>query len=198
MESVPSKTFKAALVFKQSEISQFIRELRQLMQLTQVQLAAALGVAYETINRWENEEMQASPLALRQIRFVIDQLILFLPTFYPLDSRGLIAFVVEQAGATVKTAATAVEAIAMLMQSQLNVLLSDIGMPDMDGYMLMQQVRALPPKQNGQLVVISLTVYTGDFNQQQAIQAGFQQHLSKPVEPEVLVKAIATLLRSNP
>lgn len=63
MESVPSKTFKAALVFKQSEISQLVRELRQLMQLTQVQLTAAPCVAYETINRWENEHMQASPLA---------------------------------------------------------------------------------------------------------------------------------------
>ena len=65
------------------------------------------------------------------------------------DSRDLIAFVVEQAGASAITAATAAVAIATLMQSHFDVLLSDIGMPDMDGYMLMRQVRLLPPEQGG-------------------------------------------------
>jgi len=111
------------------------------------------------------------------------------------DSRDFIAFVVEQAGASVITSATAAEAIATLMQSHLDVLLSDIGMPDMDGYMLMRQVRLLPPEQGGQVKAIALTAYAGDFNQQQALQAGFQQHLSKPVEPEMLVKAIVNLLK---
>lgn len=60
------------------------------------------------------------------------------------DSREFVAFVLEQAGADVITATTADEALKMLMQSQPDVLLSDIGMPDTDGYMLIQQVRALP------------------------------------------------------
>jgi len=89
---------------------------------------------------------------------------------------------------------TASEALTMLRRSQPNVLLSDIGMPDMDGYMLMQQVRALPPEQGGQVRAIAFTAYAGEFNQQQALQAGFQQHLSKPVEPELLIRAIKTLL----
>ncbi|OUL27393.1 hypothetical protein BV378_11575 [Nostoc sp. RF31YmG] len=110
------------------------------------------------------------------------------------DSREFIAFVLEQAGADVMTAATADEALKILMQSQPDVLLSDIGMPDTDGYMLMQQVRALPKEQGGQVKAIALTAYAGDFNQQQALSAGFQQHVSKPVEPEVLVRAIASLL----
>jgi CheY-like chemotaxis protein len=110
------------------------------------------------------------------------------------DSRDFIAFTVEQAGAAVITAGSAAEAIAMLMQSQLDVLLSDIGMPDMDGYMLLQQVRSLPPEQNGQVKAIALTAYAGDFNQQQALQAGFQQHVSKPVEPAQLVTTIASLV----
>lgn len=54
--------------------SRLIHELRQLMQLTQAQLAAELGVSYETINRWENGHRQPSPLALRQVRSVIDRL----------------------------------------------------------------------------------------------------------------------------
>ncbi|MEP1076265.1 helix-turn-helix domain-containing protein [Leptolyngbya sp. PL-A3] len=62
------------MVLKQPEVSNLVRELRQLMQLTQVQLAAELGVAYETINRWENGHMQPSALALKQLRTVINQL----------------------------------------------------------------------------------------------------------------------------
>lgn len=58
----------------QPEISCLIRELRQLIQLTQVQLAEALGVAYKTMSRWENKRIQPSPLALRQIRALVAEL----------------------------------------------------------------------------------------------------------------------------
>ncbi|MBD1833287.1 PAS domain S-box protein [Cyanobacteria bacterium FACHB-472] len=110
------------------------------------------------------------------------------------DSRELVVFVLEQAGAKVMSAGTSAEALTMLIHSKPTVLLSDIGMPDMDGYMLMQQVRALPAEQGGQVRAIALTAYAGDFNQQQALQAGFQQHLSKPIEPERLLRAISRLL----
>ncbi|MBD2542242.1 PAS domain S-box protein [Coleofasciculus sp. FACHB-SPT36] len=110
------------------------------------------------------------------------------------DSREFVAFVLEQAGAKVMIATTAAEALTMLIRSKPTVLLSDIGMPDMDGYMLMQQVRALPPEQGGQVSAIALTAYAGDFNQQQALIAGFQQHLSKPIEPERLIREISRLL----
>jgi PAS domain S-box-containing protein len=112
------------------------------------------------------------------------------------DSREFVAFVLEQAGASVLTATTADEALALLMQSKPTILLSDIGMPDMDGYMLMQQVRALPPEQGGRVRAIALTAYAGDFNQQQALQAGFQQHVSKPIEPERLIQVISSLIKS--
>jgi CheY-like chemotaxis protein len=65
----------------------------------------------------------------------------------------------------------------------------------MDGYMLIQQVRMLTPDQGGQIPAIALTAYAGDTNQQQVIAAGFQKHISKPIEPEALVQAIATLIR---
>ncbi|MBD1887704.1 PAS domain S-box protein [Coleofasciculus sp. FACHB-SPT9] len=110
------------------------------------------------------------------------------------DSREFVAFVLEQAGAKVMTATTAAEALTMLMQFKPTVLLSDVGMPDMDGYTLMQQVRALPTEQGGQVLAIALTAYAGDFNQQQALIAGFQQHLSKPIEPDSLVREISRLL----
>jgi PAS domain S-box-containing protein len=110
------------------------------------------------------------------------------------DSREFIAFVLEQAGAQVKTAASAAEAFSVLTRTKFDVLLSDIGMPEMDGYALMRQVRALLPEQGGQVKAIALTAYAGDFNQQQAFQAGFQRHLAKPIEPQALVQAIAQLI----
>ncbi|HIK03722.1 MAG TPA: PAS domain S-box protein [Trichormus sp. M33_DOE_039] len=112
-----------------------------------------------------------------------------------IDTREFVAFLLEQAGAVVTAAANATEALAILRRSQPDVLVSDIGMPDMDGYMLIRQVRALPPEQGGQIPALALTAYAGDFNQQQALQAGFQKHISKPLEPEILLQAIANLIK---
>jgi PAS domain S-box-containing protein len=113
------------------------------------------------------------------------------------DSREFITFVLEEAGAEVRSAASAGEAFALFSQSPPDVMLSDIGMPDLDGYMLMQQIKALPADRGGRVPAIALTAYAGDFNQQRALQAGFQQHLTKPVEPDILVQAIADLMRSG-
>jgi CheY-like chemotaxis protein len=110
------------------------------------------------------------------------------------DIRELVAFVLEQSGAEVTITASAEEALIALNQSVPDVLLSDIGMPEVDGYMLMRKVRALSAERGGRLPAIALTAYAGEYNQQQAIAAGFQLHISKPVEPEELVRAIATLV----
>ncbi|CAA9363864.1 Two-component system sensor histidine kinase/response regulator hybrid [uncultured Microcoleus sp.] len=110
------------------------------------------------------------------------------------DSRDFVAFVAEQAGAKVTALGSAIEALQLLSTTPFDILLCDIGMPDMDGYMLVRQVRALPPEQGGQIPAIALTAYAGDFNQKQALAAGFQRHLAKPVEPNELVQAIVTLL----
>jgi PAS domain S-box-containing protein len=113
------------------------------------------------------------------------------------DTREFVVFLLQQAQASVIFADSAGSALATLMQSKPDVLLSDIGMPDMDGYMLLQQVRALPPEQGGQIPAIALTAYAGDFNQQQALDAGFQRHIAKPVEPEELIGAIVNLVRGT-
>jgi putative transcriptional regulator len=67
-------TFNSAVELKQPEAKKLIRKLRQLTQLSQVQFAAVLGVSFGTINRWENGHMQPSPLALKQIRALVQQL----------------------------------------------------------------------------------------------------------------------------
>lgn len=110
------------------------------------------------------------------------------------DTRELVAFVLEQQRAQVTAASSAQEALSVLAQAKPDILLSDIGMPDMDGYMLIKQVRALAPEQGSQIPAIALTAYAGDTNQQQVLAAGFQKHISKPIEPEKLVQAIACLV----
>jgi CheY-like chemotaxis protein len=111
------------------------------------------------------------------------------------DTREFVAFLLEQYGARVRAVGSASEALTALTQALPDVLLSDIGMPDVDGYMLMQQVRTLPPEQGGQIPAIALTAYAGEINHQQAITAGFQSHLSKPVEPAELVDEITSLAK---
>ena len=113
------------------------------------------------------------------------------------DTRELVAFVLEQQGAQVIAATSAPEALLILPQIKPDILLSDIGMPGMDGCMLIQQVRMLAPEQGGRIPAIALTAYAGDTNQQQVLAAGFQKHISKPIEPEVLVQAIAYLIHPN-
>lgn len=109
------------------------------------------------------------------------------------DTREYIAFLLEQYEANVKVVVSAQEALEALTQFQPDILLSDIGMSDMDGYMLMRQVRNLSPEAGGQIPAIALTAYAGEINYQQALSSGFQKHLSKPVEPAELIAAIASL-----
>lgn len=68
-------------------------------------------------------------------------------------------------------------------------------MPEADGYMLLRQLRTLSPEQGGQIPAIALTAYAGEMNQKQAFAARFQMHISKPVEPEAMARAIAALTR---
>ena len=70
-------------------------------------------------------------------------------------------------------------------------------MPDMDGYMLLQQIRSLPPKQGGQIPAIALTAYAGKLDKEQAILAGFQAHLPKPVDIAQLVEVIAKIVKPS-
>jgi PAS domain S-box-containing protein len=112
------------------------------------------------------------------------------------DTRELLTFILEQYGATITSVGSAEAALASLIQAPPDIVLSDIGMPDMDGYMFMRQVRNLAPEKGGHIPAIALTAYAGEYNQQQAFAAGFQQHISKPVEPEELVQAIVCLVKS--
>ncbi|MEH1908102.1 PAS domain S-box protein [Nostoc sp.] len=110
------------------------------------------------------------------------------------DTRELIAFILQQSGAIVIQAESAVEALRIMPEFQPNLLLSDIGMPEVDGYMLMRKIRAMLPELGGEIPAIAITAYAGEADYQQAIAAGFGQHITKPVEPAKLIRAIANLI----
>jgi PAS domain S-box-containing protein len=110
-----------------------------------------------------------------------------------LDARELIATVLEDAGARTLSATTANEALEFLRRDKPDVLLSDIGLPVEDGYALMSRVRALPPEQGGLTPAAALTAYSRAEDARRAISAGFQRHVPKPVEPDVLVSQVAAL-----
>ncbi|MEP6516953.1 PAS domain S-box protein [Microcoleus vaginatus] len=110
------------------------------------------------------------------------------------DARDLVVFLLEDCGASVTAVSNAADALAVLTESVPDLLLSDIGMPDTDGYMLMRQVRALAPDKGGRIPAIALTAYAGEIDYQQALAAGFWRHISKPLDPDKLVQAICEVL----
>lgn len=110
------------------------------------------------------------------------------------DMRDLAEFILTEHGAQVRVASSAAEAMADLSQFVPDVLLCDIGMPEMDGYSLMQQIRERSQEAGGKIPAIALTAYAGEYDRRQALNVGFQQHISKPVEPGELVRAIVQIV----
>jgi PAS domain S-box-containing protein len=107
------------------------------------------------------------------------------------DARELLATILEHSGAQVTAATSANEALSLL-SSQFAVLVSDIGMPNVDGYTLISKVRELTTPQR-LIPAIALTAYARDSDAQLALDAGFQVHLSKPCDPNQLVSVVAQL-----
>ena len=111
------------------------------------------------------------------------------------DSRELLSTVLEECGSEVVTAGSAKETILIMQKEQFDILISDIGMPEEDGYMLINKVRALPDEQGGRIPAIALTAYARVEDRVRALTAGFQVHIPKPVEPVELVAVVASLAK---
>ncbi len=111
------------------------------------------------------------------------------------DARQVVRRLLEDYGATVIHAGSASEAFDLLKLEAPNVMFSDIGMPDEDGYSLLRRVRNLPAASGGDTPALALTAYARPADQDRAIVAGFQMHLSKPVEPADLIRKVAALAR---
>jgi PAS domain S-box-containing protein len=109
------------------------------------------------------------------------------------DARHLVTTVLQDRGARVLAVAGAAEAMAVLLKEKPDVILSDIEMPDEDGYSFIRRVRSLPREQGGQTPAAALTAYARTEDRMQALLSGFQLHLPKPVEPVELAAVVASL-----
>ena len=112
-----------------------------------------------------------------------------------IDTREFLKFVLEDYGAEVLTVASARSAIGALKDNpgKYDVLISDIGMPEEDGYFLIREVRTLAASAGGEIPAVALTAYAGDKERERAIDAGFKTHIAKPVKPVQLALMVANL-----
>ena len=110
------------------------------------------------------------------------------------DARDLIARVLVECRAEVVTAGTAEETLAAVERVHPHVLVSDIGMPHVDGYQLLRLVRGLGLARGGGLPAIALTAFARSEDRTRALHAGFLVHVSKPVEPAELMAAVASVV----
>ncbi len=109
------------------------------------------------------------------------------------DTRQLLVQALTFQGATVISADSAEHALEEIEEKNPDVLVSDIGMPDEDGYSLIRKVRALSDEQHRNIPAIALTAFTRAQDRMRALSSGFQSHVSKPVEPDELATVIASL-----
>jgi PAS domain S-box-containing protein len=112
------------------------------------------------------------------------------------DARALIQRLLRECAATVVVAASARDAFDALNRHVPDVLISDIGMPQEDGYSLIRRVRALEGEKS-RIPAVALTAYARDEDRAKALEAGYQSHLTKPVEPAALVSIVASLAQRS-
>ena len=128
-----------------------------------------------------------SPIELRGLRvLVVDD---------DPDARDLVMAVLADCGALVTTAPSVALAMAALEKEAPDVILSDIGMPEEDGYSLVSRVRAMARSRGGATPAACLTGYTSSEDRRKALSAGFNMHLAKPVDPSELIAVVANLSR---
>ncbi|MFQ4143771.1 PAS domain S-box protein [Chlorogloeopsis sp. ULAP02] len=113
------------------------------------------------------------------------------------DTRDFLTTVLQESQAEVQAVASVQEALAAIERYKPDVLVSDIGMPQEDGYSLIRHLRSQPPEKGGKIPAAALTAYARAEDRRQAIQAGFQLHMPKPVDPSELVTVVASLVERN-
>ena len=110
------------------------------------------------------------------------------------DSRKLLSVMLKQHGAEVTSASSAADAYRLFNEKLPDVLISDIGMPEQDGYELMRRIRKLPVEKGGLIPALALTGYATRKDQDLSLSAGYHRHIAKPIEQGELVAAIASLV----
>ena len=110
-----------------------------------------------------------------------------------LDTADLVARVLREYRVDVEFVLSAHQGLGRLREARFDVLLSDIGMPGQSGYDFIAEVHALPQDQNGSIPAVALSAFARSEDCQRALRAGFDSHLAKPVDPDELVAAVASL-----
>ena len=149
-------------------------------------LVQRANVAAASLEFSESEEPVDCPPLLNNVRvLLVDD---------DADTLVMLEKLVAQCGAEIVTASSAAEALSIIENSKVDVLVSDIGMPEEDGYALIQRVRALEEKRGGRLPAVALTAYAMTEDRLRALSSGFQSHVSKPIEPNELLMVLASLV----
>ena len=113
------------------------------------------------------------------------------------DSREMLKTLFEQSGMQVTDVGSAAEAVEIIQQIRADVLISDIGLPNEDGYELIGKVRRLAPEHGGLTPAIALTGYVSTQDRHHALEVGYQEHLSKPVDIDELLELVRRLTGSE-
>jgi signal transduction histidine kinase len=113
------------------------------------------------------------------------------------DARELLSAVLAAGGAAAVMTSSVAEALRAVQQTRPHVILSDVEMPDEDGYDLITQLRALAPDEGGDTPAAALTAYARPQDRMKLLKSGFQTHISKPVQPAELITVIASLIRQS-
>jgi len=111
------------------------------------------------------------------------------------ETRELLAAVLQAHGAEIETSASAAEAIEKIERCRPDVIVADIGMPGEDGYSMIKKIRNLEGSGSRRIPALALTGYAGPRDKERALEAGYQIHMAKPIDPDQLVETIATLAR---
>lgn len=127
---------------------------------------------------------QMMPLANRQVLVVDDDL----------DTREFLALLLAENGASVTVSTCASQALQALEHNRFDVLLSDIGMAEIDGYRLLRTLRSQTHWPNFSIPAVAITAYASELDQAQALAAGFQHHLAKPVDSSQLIALVTALI----
>jgi signal transduction histidine kinase len=114
-----------------------------------------------------------------------------------LDTQELIRVLLENSGAHVRTATTVVDALKEFEIHPPNVIVSDIGLPKEDGIVLIQKIRSLSNEKGGRTPAIALTAYTREEDRMKILAAGYQMHVSKPVDPAELITVVANIAKQK-
>ena len=165
---------------------------KQLGSTFTVRLPIAVAIAKHSNGHGEAQQLKDQDLLVKSSRILDGLKILVVDD--DADTRDLLATILTRCGGEVRCSESAADALLQFQEWNPDLLVSDIGMPQEDGYGLIRKLRKLRSRRAKQIPALALTAYATDEDRTLALSAGFQMHLPKPIEPENLVSSIAAAL----